>query len=44
MHSLIIGISIDATGTALPEMAISLVAACKGENDIAVGNSVGSKT
>jgi Ca2+/Na+ antiporter len=41
---LIIVIFIVATGRGLPEMATSLVAACKGENDIAVVNRIGSKT
>ncbi len=37
-----IGLTIVATGTSLPELATSLVAAKKGKNDIAVGNVVGS--
>lgn len=39
---LIIGISIVAIGTSLPELATSIVAAMRGESDIAVGNVVGS--
>ena len=36
------GLTIVAVGTSLPELATSFVAALKGENDIAVGNVVGS--
>ncbi len=38
----LIGLTIVAAGTSLPELATSLVAAKKGKNDIAVGNVVGS--
>jgi cation:H+ antiporter len=38
----IIGLTVVAVGTSLPELATSVVAARKGENDIAVGNVVGS--
>lgn len=38
----IIGLTIVAAGTSLPEVATSIVAAIKGERDIAVGNIVGS--
>ena len=38
----VIGLTIVAIGTSLPELATSLVAAFKGENDIAVGNVIGS--
>ncbi len=38
----IIGLTIVAIGTSLPELITSVVAAKKGENDIAVGNIVGS--
>lgn len=38
----VIGITIVAIGTSLPELATSLVAAIKGEKDIAVGNVIGS--
>ena len=36
------GLTIVAVGTSLPELATSVVAALKGENDIAIGNVVGS--
>ncbi len=38
----IIGLTIVAVGTSLPELATSVVAAIKGEKDIAIGNVVGS--
>lgn len=38
----VIGLTIVAIGTSLPELATSLVAIIKGERDIAVGNVVGS--
>ena len=37
-----IGLTIVALGTSLPELVISVVAALKGETDIAVGNVIGS--
>ncbi|MCA9038781.1 MAG: calcium/sodium antiporter [Planctomycetaceae bacterium] len=42
ISELVIGLTIVAAGTSLPEVATSLVAAFKGERDIAVGNVVGS--
>jgi len=39
---LVIGLTIVAAGTSLPEVATSVVAALKGERDLAVGNVVGS--
>lgn len=38
----VIGLSIVAVGTSLPEFCTSLMALLKGENDIAVGNVIGS--
>jgi cation:H+ antiporter len=38
----VIGLTIVALGTSLPELAASMVAARKGEHDIAIGNVVGS--
>lgn len=38
----IIGLTLIALGTSLPELATSVVAAYKGEKDIAIGNVVGS--
>ena len=42
MSDLLIGLTIVAVGTSLPELVTSLVAAKKGENDIAIGNAIGS--
>jgi cation:H+ antiporter len=42
LSSLIVGLTIVAIGTSLPEIATSLIAAFKGERDIAVGNVIGS--
>ncbi len=39
---LVVGISVVAVGTSLPELATSVVATFKGESDLAVGNAVGS--
>ena len=39
---LVIGISIVAIGTSLPELATSVVASYRGESDISVGNVIGS--
>lgn len=38
----VIGVSIIAFGTSLPELATSVVAALKGESDISIGNVIGS--
>ncbi len=42
LSELIIGLTVVAFGTSLPEAATSLLAAWRGERDIAVGNVVGS--
>jgi cation:H+ antiporter len=42
VSELVIGLTIVAIGTSAPEIATSLVAALRGERDIAVGNVVGS--
>lgn len=42
VSELMIGLTIIAAGTSLPEVATSLVATLRGERDIAVGNVVGS--
>jgi cation:H+ antiporter len=42
VSELIIGLTIVAAGTSLPEVVTSVVAAWRGERDIAVGNVVGS--
>jgi cation:H+ antiporter len=42
VSQLIIGLTVVAVGTSLPEIATSMLAAFKGERDLAVGNVVGS--
>ena len=42
VSDLLIGLTIVAIGTSLPELASSIVAARKGEDDLAVGNIIGS--
>jgi cation:H+ antiporter len=42
MQEAVIGLTIVAAGTSLPEVAASVTASLKGERDIAVGNVVGS--
>lgn len=42
LSELVIGLTIVAAGTSLPEVATSVIAAFRGERDIAVGNVVGS--
>jgi cation:H+ antiporter len=44
VSDLIIGLTVVAVGTSLPELAASVMAAIKKEDDIAVGNIVGSNT
>ena len=41
MSSKLVGLTIVAMGTSLPELVTSIVAALKGENDIALGNVLG---
>jgi cation:H+ antiporter len=42
MSELLIGLTIVAVGTSLPEVAASVLASWRGERDIAVGNVIGS--
>ena len=42
VSDLLIGLTIVAVGTSLPELASSIAAARKGENDLAFGNIIGS--
>lgn len=42
VSDLVIGLTIVAVGTSMPEIATSVVAALRGQRDIAVGNVVGS--
>lgn len=42
MSEALVALTIVAVGTSLPELVTSIVAAKKGENDIALGNAVGS--
>lgn len=42
LSELVIGLTLVAAGTSLPEVATSLVATVRGQRDIAVGNIVGS--
>ncbi len=42
LSELVIGLTIVAAGTSLPEVATSIIAGIRGERDIAVGNVVGS--
>jgi cation:H+ antiporter len=44
VSDVVIGLTIVAAGTSMPEVATSVMAALKGERDIAVGNVVGSNT
>lgn len=44
VNQLVIGLTVVAAGTSLPEVATSVVAALRGQRDIAVGNVVGSNT
>lgn len=42
VSDLVVGLTIIAAGTSLPEVATSVLASIRGERDIAVGNVVGS--
>lgn len=42
LSEMLIGLTIVAIGTSLPELATSVIAARKGQSDIAIGNIVGS--
>ena len=42
VSDMIIGLTIVAVGTSLPELASSVIAARRGEHDIALGNIIGS--
>jgi cation:H+ antiporter len=42
ISELVVGLTVVAAGTSLPEVAASVVASLRGERDIAVGNVVGS--
>jgi cation:H+ antiporter len=42
LSELVIGLTVVAVGTSMPEIATSTVAGLRGEQDIAVGNAVGS--
>ena len=42
VSELVVGLTIVAAGTSVPELATSLVAAVRGERDLAIGNVVGS--
>jgi cation:H+ antiporter len=42
VSELVIGLTVVAVGTSLPEVATSLLAAVRGQRDLAVGNAIGS--
>jgi len=42
VSELVIGLTVVAVGTSLPELATSLIAAIRGERELAIGNIVGS--
>ena len=44
VSDLVIGLTVIAAGTSMPEVATSVMAAIRGQRDIAVGNVVGSNT
>jgi cation:H+ antiporter len=42
VSELVIGLTVVAIGTSLPELAVSVISALKGEHDMALGNIIGS--
>ncbi len=44
VSDVVIGLTVVAAGTSMPEVATSITAAIRGERDIAVGNVIGSNT
>ncbi|MEM7611250.1 MAG: calcium/sodium antiporter [Pseudomonadota bacterium] len=42
VSELVIGVTLVAVGTSLPELAVSLISAMKGEQGLAIGNIIGS--
>ena len=42
VNEIIVGLTIVATGTSLPELVTSIIAAFKGKTDLAIGNVIGS--
>ncbi|MCC5950538.1 MAG: calcium/sodium antiporter [Acidimicrobiia bacterium] len=42
LSSTVVGLTVVALGTSMPEMATTVVAALRGERDLAVGNAIGS--
>lgn len=42
VSELVIGLTVVAIGTSLPELAVSIISAFKGEHDMAIGNIIGS--
>ena len=42
INEIVIGLTIVATGTSLPELVTSIIAAFKGKTDLAIGNVIGS--
>jgi cation:H+ antiporter len=44
VSDLVIGLTVIAVGTSMPEIAASIMAAVRGERDMAVGNVIGSNT
>ena len=42
VNEIVIGLTIVATGTSLPELVTSIIAALKGKTDLAIGNVIGS--